>query len=135
MPIPTELFATIMGRFNAENAADPTAVAIEIWHRLFRRFNPLIGPLSTELLFARSLAAHEASFPWLPPIPAGASRTAFDAFRRSLEGRTAEDIFAANRALLSTYTTIVAELIGTALAAKFVEAAFADDDTNKKIEE
>ena len=135
MPIPTELFATIMGRFAADNASDPAAVAVLVWRKLFRRFNPLIGPLSTELLFARSLAAHKASFPWLPQVAPGASRTAFDAFEHSLDGRAAEDIFAVNRALLTSYTTIVAELIGAALATKFVEAAFADDDTNKKIEE
>jgi hypothetical protein len=135
MPIPTELFTTIMGRFTSDNAPDPAAVAAEVWRTLFRRFTPLIGPLSTNLVFLRSLSRHETDFPWLPQIEPSAPHTTFDAFERSLQGRPAEEIFAVNRALLAAYAGIVAELIGVPLTTKFMEAAFADDDTNKKIEE
>mgnify|MGYP000067461844 CR=1 FL=1 len=131
MPIPTELFTTIMDRVVAEKASDPAAEAIQAWQKLFHKFRPLIGPLSTDLLFARSLLSHESSFPWLPQITPGAERTAFDAFERSLDTRPGADIVAVNRALMTTYATTVAELIGTPLASKFLQAAFAEDETNK----
>lgn len=129
MPIPTELFATMMGRLAAESATESAAEAIRLWHTLFRKFGPLIGPLSAELLFVRSLAAHEAAFPWLPHVPSGAARAAFADFERSLDGRTAGEILAANHALLSTYVTVLADLIGVRLATRFLGRAFADDDT------
>lgn len=135
MPIPTELFATLMGRLAADNTAESAPEAIRLWQTLFRKFSPLIGPLSAELLFVRSLAAHEAAFPWLPHVKPGATRTAFAEFERSLDGRSAEEIVAANHALLETYITVLADLIGVRLATKFLGTAFAEDDTNKKIEE
>lgn len=133
MPIPTELFATIMQRLDATSAADAALEATRLWQTLFDKFSPLIGPLSAELLFMRSLSMHEAVFPWLPRIAPASVRTAFPAFERSLDGRSVEEIVAANRALLSTYTDILAELIGTRLAGKFLAAAFAHDATNKNI--
>ena len=133
MPIPTELFATIMKRLDAQSADDAAAEAARLWQTLFEKFSPLIGPLSAQLLFMRSLATHEAVFPWLPRIAPASVQTAFPEFERSLDGRSAEEIVAANRALLSTYTTILSELIGVRLAAKFLGAAFLDDETNKNV--
>lgn len=98
---------------------------------MFRKFSPLLGPMSADLLFARSLAEQEVAFAWLPHIAPEAASTAFAAFERSLEHRTAEEIVAANRAMLSTYTTILAELIGMRLATSFLGAAFAHENTNK----
>lgn len=125
----------MMGRLAADNAAGSAAEAIRLWQTLFRKFSPLIGPLSAELLFVRSLAAQDAAFPWLPRVRPGATRTAFADFERSLDNRTAEEIIAANHALLLTYVTVLADLIGMRLAVKFLGTAFADDDTSKKIEE
>lgn len=131
MPIPTELFATIMERLHAQSASDAAAEATRLWHALFDKFSPLIGPLSAQLLFMRSLATHEPVFPWLPKVAPTSVQTAFPEFERSLDGRSTEEIIAANHALLSTYTTVLSELIGARLAANFLHAAFAVDDTNK----
>ena len=122
-----------MERLNTQSASDAAADATRLWQTLFEKFSPLIGPLSAELLFMRSLSMHEAVFSWLPRIAPASVRTAFPAFERSLDGRSVEEIVAANHALLSTYTDILAELIGARLAAKFLNAAFADDETNKNI--
>lgn len=133
MPIPTELFTTIMERLGAQSASEATAEAIRLWHTLFDKFTPLIGPLSAELVFTRSLAAHETVFPWLPRVAPASAQTAFAQFEQSLDGRSVEEIVAANRALLSTYTTVLTDLIGARLAVKFLSAALVDDDTNKNI--
>ena len=121
----------MMERIAADNATESAVRALRFWQTLFRRFSPLIGPLSAELLFVRSLATHEANFPWLPQVGPGATRAAFSEFERSLDGRSADEIVAANHALLSTYVAGLADLIGLRLATKFLGTAFADDDTNK----
>ena len=135
MPIPTELFATIMGRLAVHSAVESAAEAMQLWQTLFRKFSPLIGPLSAELLFVRSLTTQQAAFPWLPHIAPGATRTAFAAFELSLDGRTAEEIVAANHALLLSFVTLLADLIGLRLATKFLGTAFAEDEPNKNIQE
>ncbi len=129
MPIPTELLDTILDRL-APNGDPPTPDdAIDVWARLFARFRPLLGPLSTQLLFARALALHESAIPWLPQATTpDQTRQAFDLFARALDGRQPEDVLAANRALLASYATQLAELIGTRLATQFLRSAFPPDD-------
>lgn len=135
MPIPNKLFATIMAHMAAASPSEARCAAIRVWHILFRTLGPLLGPLSADLLFARSLAAQEAAFPWLPRIAAGAAGTAFREFERSLGDRSPNDITAVNRALLSTYTTILSDLIGERLATRFLGGAFPDVKTNQDIQE
>jgi hypothetical protein len=129
MPIPTELFATIMAPIAADSP-EPAADAIRVWHVIFRRISPLLGPLSADLLFARSLAMHASDYPWLPRVAPAAARTAFPEFERSLDARAAQDIVAANRALLESYTTGLVNLIGAGLATRLLETAFPDNKTN-----
>lgn len=106
--------------------------AIVVWRALFKKFGPLIGPLSTDLLFARTLASHESAFPWLPQALPGATHSIFADFERSLDGHTFDEIATANRALLSSYTAGLADLIGAGLTVRFLEATFPNDDTNNK---
>ena len=129
MPIPTELFATIMAPIAADSP-EPAADAIRVWHVMFRRISPLLGPLSADLLFARSLAMHASDYPWLPHIAPAAARTAFPEFERSLDARAAQDIVAVNRALLESYTTGLVNLIGAGLTTRLLKTAFPDNKTN-----
>lgn len=129
MPIPTELFATIMAPIAADSP-QPAAEAIQVWHILFRKFGPLLGSLSTDLLFARSLAMHASDYPWLPQIAPAAPRTAFPEFERSLDARGAQDIVAANHALLASYTTGLVSLIGAGLTTRLLQTAFPNNKTN-----
>jgi hypothetical protein len=133
MPIPTALFETMTGHLNGTDGAAPAMRAAEVWHRLFKKFRPLLGPLSTDLLFERTLIRHASTFPWLPqpPLPAGEPGSLFRDFLRSLDGRDSESIAAVNRALLGTYTDLLADLIGEGLATRFLRAAFPPDTHNK----
>lgn len=135
MPIPTELFTTIMAHMTPASTTDTAAATVRVWHVLFHKFSPLLGPLSADLLFVRSLVAHETAFPWLPRIAACEAKTAFREFERSLEHRAPEEIAAANHALLSTYTAVLSDLIGDGLATRFLGATFQDVDPNKETEE
>lgn len=105
--------------------------AIVVWRALFKKFGLLIGPLSTELLFARSLAAHESAFPWLPQTTLGAMRPVFEEFERGLETQSPDEIVAVNSALLATYTSNLADLIGAGLVTRFVQTAFTHEESNK----
>lgn len=131
MPIPTELFETITRQLAPDSGMATGADALRIWRTLFKKFAPLLGPLSTELLFARALAAQEADFPWLPQASSNGTRLSLDAFGRCLEDRAPEHIVAANRALLSSYTTLLVELIGVRLTVNFLKSAFPDVVFNK----
>jgi hypothetical protein len=128
MPIPNALFAKIMGSISANNVPES---AIRVWQTLFHKFAPLLGPLSADLLFARSLAEQRAAFPWLPHIAPEAAGTALAAFELSLSERTMEDIVEANHAMLSTYIRVLTELIGVGLTVNFLGAAFVNEHTNK----
>lgn len=131
MPIPTELFETIIRHLAPGCGTATGADAVRVWRTLFGKFGPLLGPLSTDLLFARSLAAQEAAFPWLPQTGPAGARFAFGAFERCLEGLASDDVIAVNRALLSSFTTLLAELIGMRLTVSFLQAAFPDVAHNK----
>ena len=131
MPIPTELFATMNGRRLPGNGADTAIGAIAVWRAVFRKLGPLIGPLSTELLFARTLANHASAFPWLPQAAPGATRSLFADFERCLVGRPFDEVAEVNRALLSSYTEVLASLIGDGLTVRFMEAISPYDDKVK----
>jgi hypothetical protein len=135
MPIPTELFETIRGRQAPGGDPGMALDAIVTWRALFRKFGPLIGPLSTELLFARSLGAHAGAFPWLPQAAPGGLRPTLDEFERSLDSRTLDEIAAANHALLATFATGLSDLIGAGLVIRFLQAAFPRDESNKNSQE
>lgn len=123
----------MIGRLNAGGGGATAADAVRVWRTLFRRFDPLLGPLSTGLLFVRAVDAHAAAFPWLSQTSVVQSaQTAFDRFAHSLDGRPPEDILAANRALLATFSAEVAELIGEGLAVRFLRAAFPPDSAQEE---
>ncbi|VXC58899.1 hypothetical protein [Massilia sp. 9I] len=129
MPIQTQLLATILARLGPDSSAADAASAAGIWHIVFTSLSPLIGPLSAGLLFERVLMLHTASFPWLADATTGASDASLlDAFVRTLHGRSATEIDAANRALLSSYTDELAGLIGASLASRLLQKAFFPND-------
>jgi hypothetical protein len=131
MAIPIELLVKITSRLAPDGGPDTAQLALRIWAELFGKLVPLLGPLSNELLFARSVTARQQAFPWLPRPEPGAESTAFAGFGPCLDGRSPEEIVAVNRALLETYTAALADLIGVQLATRLLRAAFHDDDANK----
>ena len=129
MPIPTELLSAITDRLTPHGGPATADDAITVWRCIFSRFNPLIGPMSTQALFARALALHQPAFPWLPQaLTPDQARQAFASFALALGGQQADALLAANRALLDTFSTELAELIGARLATQFLRSAFPPDD-------
>ena len=129
MAIPSELLVQIASRLAPDGGAATAQDALGVWARLFGKLGPLLGPLSNELLFARSVTTRQPAFPWLPQFEPGAESTAFAGFDPCLDARSPEEIVAVNRALLETYTTALADLIGAQLATRLLRAAFPDTDS------
>jgi hypothetical protein len=104
-----------------------------IWLKVLGRFSPLIGPSSVNVLFARSLDANRAAFPWLPRIDQkNAADTAFSAFEAILKNQSSDEVVTATQALLGTYIDSLCTLIGRTLTEQFVSSAFRDDGDQKK---
>lgn len=123
MPIPTDLLATITAPLEGGRPDD----ARRIWRTLQAKLDPLLGPLSNQLLFARSLEAHQADFPWLPPTATlTAQEVALTVFEHALDALAPGELVRANRVLLETYTQALCELIGVSLATRFLRSAFPD---------
>ena len=120
------------GRLVPGTGASTALDAIVVWRALFKKFGPLIGPLSTDLLFTRTLASHASAFPWLPQAVTGSPRSIFADFERCLDGQTSDEIAEVNRVLLASYTAGLADLIGAGLTVRFLQATFPNDDTNNK---
>ena len=129
MAIPTELLVQITNRLAPDGGPATVQDALGVWATLFGKLGPLFGPLSNELLFARSMTRRQPGFPWLPRLEPGAESSAFAGFVPSLHGRSPEEIVAVTRALLDTYTAALADLIGAYLATRLLRAAFPDTDS------
>ncbi|QOY93826.1 hypothetical protein IM543_20170 [Massilia sp. UMI-21] len=137
MPISTELLALITDRLSPNGRPGNADAADQVWQCMFAKFRPLVGPLSTHLLFDRSLLGHARNVPWLQDL-AGLddshdAHATFGAFMRRLHEQPPEEVVAVNRVLLRTYVAELAELIGERLASRFLHAAFAPNDTHKNI--
>lgn len=128
MPIPPDLLATITAPLEA---GTPDGV-IRVWQGLSNKLDPLLGALSNQLLFVRSLDAHRDEFPWLPPTVTLPEReAAFDAYQRLLPGLEPQVLVRVNRVLLSTYTDALCELIGATLCTRFLRSAFPGPTADK----
>lgn len=110
-----------------------------IWQQLARKFVPLLGPSSVQLIVGRSIEVHQPSYPWLGMFSSpGMSTPPYDGLRAALEQAAAEEVQAATAAMLMTYITQLTTLIGGRLTEQFLRATFpaggADNDPRSKPE-
>jgi len=131
MPLTPELLAIITDHLGPAGKPGNADGAAWVWQRLFATFRPLLGPLSTETLFVRTLFGHGGEVHWLREAAASPPGEAFALFLRRLQEQAPEEIVTVNRALLLTYATELADLIGDRLASRFLHAAFAPDTAHK----
>lgn len=106
------------------------------WLKIVRKFSPLIGANSVLLIFERCLESNLGTFGWLPvqQWPTHPD-TAVERLRTSMASRSADDILAAHRAILTTFIDLMTTLIGTRLTVQFLRAAFPADDADSTTEE
>lgn len=108
-----------------------------IWLSLARKFVPLIGPSSVQLIVGRCIEVNQPTFPWLGLFSnPGMSTPPYDGLRAVLERAEQEAIMAATEAMLMTYVSQLNILIGAQLTEQFVRTSFPVaakiDDTRRK---
>lgn len=96
-----------------------------VFQRLARKFGPLIGPSTVQLIVGRSIEASQPTFPWLGPFAnPGMSTPPYDGLRAVMERAEHEAVLAATSAMLVTYLNQLNILIGARLTEQFVRAIF-----------
>lgn len=125
MPLRARLLSDITHSLRSAPATDAAHEAIVILQQLARKFGPLIGPSSVQLIVARSIEANQATFPWLGPLAnPDVSTPPYDGLRAVMEGAEREAILAATSAMLTAYLNQLTTLIGARLTEQFVRAVF-----------
>lgn len=135
MSISNDLLSAIMKGMDVDRGWATAERALAIWNRITRKFGPLLGPGSADLLFTRSLDENRVRFPWLPiPDPDGAD-SFYEGLEASLTQRPPDEILASTRALLETYIDLLTTLIGARLTNQFLRSAFPTDEAERNKEE
>lgn len=132
MPLSARLLADITQSLRAAPAATAAHEATVIWQRLARKFGPLIGPSSVQLIIGRTIEANQPAYPWLGLFSNQVMSTPpYDGLRAALELAQAADVHAATSAMLSTYVGQLNTLIGARLTEQFLRSIFPSDSVNK----
>lgn len=133
MPVSARLLSNITHALRGAAATEAAYEATLIWQRLARKFGPLIGPSSVQLIVGRSIEANQPSFPWLGLFAnPGMATPPYDGLRAVLERAGHEAVLAATSAMLATYLGQLNTLIGARLTEQFVRAVFPDVADLKK---
>lgn len=135
MSIKNDLLSAIMKDMDVDRGLVTADTALAIWKSITRKFSPLLGPHSADLLFTRSLEQNRTAFAWLPAPDTDGSDLCFDTLETSLQQRAPEEIVASTRALLDTYIDLLTTLIGARLTNQFLRSAFPADEAERNKEE
>ena len=121
-------------RIRGKNAEGSEA-AIRTWEQVEWRLVPIIGQDGFRALYRRGLYLTSAAFPWLTaPRPTRADSPLAD-LKLRLDGETPLRAAEASRALLTTFTRLLTDLIGAALTQHILKpasrAGVSGDSTNE----
>jgi hypothetical protein len=102
-------------------------ITLQLWELMASELIPLIGKDGFAILYDRCLHVTRSSFPWLAAghmmQPADPD---FASLRMSLDGQTIAEASEASKALLATFTNLLAMLIGEPLTVVILRAAWGD---------
>lgn len=136
MTIKDELLLSLMRHVAADSGAALADAITLSWLKIVRKFAPLIGANSVLLIFERCLENNLATFTWLPALALPSQPdTAVERLRTSMAARSADEILAAHRAILTTFIDLMTTLIGARLTVQFLRAAFPADNAGSTTEE
>ncbi len=109
--------------------------AIFLWEDLATQISSIIGVGGFNALYARSLFFTQATFPWLAVSKLSTHADGpFAALKSSFEAQAPGEVAAANGLLLTTFSDILASLIGEELTANILSVAWGTEvsDTSKE---
>jgi hypothetical protein len=112
-----QIIASLMAQ-QPENIAN---AAMDLWEKLAGEIISVVGEGGFNSLYERSVHLAQPTFPWLPPAQAGHR---FAELRTCLAGQAPAHARAANSLLLTTFTDILASLIGEQLTASILRSAW-----------
>ena len=102
-------------------------ITILLWESVASELIPLIGKDGFAILYARSLHLARSTHPWLATgHSAQQNDTHFTSLRMSLEGQNFTEAGEASKALLATFTDLLAVLIGEPLTTGILRVAWRD---------
>jgi hypothetical protein len=118
-----QIIASLMAQ-KPEHIAD---AAMDHWQKLADEIISIVGESGFASLYERSVHLAQSTYPWLPlcPPPSQTPHRFADLGAR-LADQTPADARAANSLLLTTFTDILASLIGEQLTASILRSAWGD---------
>ena len=112
------------------------SAAISLWEQMATQIISIIGEGGFNALYTRSIFLTKETFPWLAVSAAASADHPFAALKYNFEAQTPVEIAAANGLLLTTFSDILASLIGEELTANILSVAWGTEvsDTSKEFE-
>jgi hypothetical protein len=107
----------------AQRSEQAVDVAIHLWEKLSLELLLIVGDEGFSAIYARSVYLCRSSFGWLTESTAQ-DQARFTPLRTSLQGQSPEQVEAASRLLLTTFTDILATLIGDGLTDHLLDSAW-----------
>ncbi len=102
--------------------------AVLVWKQMANEIISIVGEGGFNTLYSRSLILSQSTYFWLESDPhAPQAGHPFEELRRSLERQTPEHAREANLLLLTTFTDILASLIGEQLTSSILRLAWRYD--------
>jgi hypothetical protein len=116
-----QIIASLMAQ-QPENIAD---AAMDHWEKLSDEIISVVGEAGFNSLYERSVHLAQPAFPWLPLCPSPPqTHHRFAELRTRLADQTPAHARAANSLLLTSFTDILASLIGEQLTASILRSAW-----------
>ena len=113
--------------------AAAVGIALDRWAHAVRQFEPLIGVVSVNLIFARCIDLNRQLFPWLDPIkPVPQMRSPLADHGINLMAQTPIEVVSASRALLVTFVELLDALIGERLTSVYLRPVLEASASNKE---
>ncbi|MBW8329152.1 MAG: hypothetical protein K0M48_08410 [Thiobacillus sp.] len=116
-----QIIASLMAQ-QPDNIAD---AAMDLWEKLADEIFSIVGEAGFDSLYERSVHLAHPTFPWLPPCPSPPqAHHRFAELRARLADQTPAQARAANSLLLTSFTDILASLIGEQLTSSILRSAW-----------
>lgn len=102
--------------------------AVRLWELLATHIVSIVGDDGFNSLYARSVSLTQVEYPWLiASLVASQTIPRFEALKKILKKQTPEQAGKANQALLHTFISILASLIGDELTIGILRTAWGNN--------